>query len=71
MTKKASAMHRNANSNRVTGPRVAPKIALAVTTAIAGALLSGCAAQTAAPASISASRAEAALAAGEHYRALA
>jgi Flp pilus assembly protein TadD len=71
MTKKASAMHRNANSNRVTGPMVAPKIALAVTTAIAGALLSGCAAQTAAPASISASRAEAALAAGEHDRAVA
>ena len=59
-------MQRSANSNRVIGP----KIAWAVTTAIAGALLSGCATQTAAPASISASRAEAALAAGHHGQAI-
>ena len=60
-------MDRNANSNRVIGP----KVALAVTTAIAGALLSGCAAQSAAPASLSASRAEDALAVGNHDKAIA
>ena len=60
-------MNRSANSNRVIGPRVA----WAVTTAIAGVLLSGCATQSAAPASLSASRAEAALAAGKHQQAIA
>jgi len=59
-------MQRSANSNRVIGP----KIAWVVTTAMAGALLSGCASQSAAPASISASRAEAALAAGHHGQAI-
>ena len=58
-------MNRSANRNR------GPKVALAFTTAIAGALLSGCAAQTAAPAGLSASRAEAALAAGKHEQAIA
>ena len=56
----------SANSKRVIGP----KIALAVTTAIAGVLLSGCTTQSAAPANVSASRAEAALAAGKHGQAI-
>jgi Flp pilus assembly protein TadD len=59
-------MNRRANSNRVVGPR----IALAITTAMAGALLSGCASSSAAPANVSASRAEAALAAGKHEQAI-
>jgi Flp pilus assembly protein TadD len=59
-------MNRSANSNRVIGP----KFALAVTTAMAGALLSGCTTQAAAPAALSASRAEAALAAGKHEQAI-
>src|SRR5687768_8301967 len=59
-------MNCSANSNRVIGP----KIALAVTTAIAGALLSGCTTSSAAPANVSASRAEAALAAGKHQQAI-
>ena len=59
-------MHRSANSNRVTGPRVA----WVVTTAMAGALLTGCATQSAAPAGVSASRAEAALASGNHRQAI-
>lgn len=59
-------MNRSANSNRVIGP----KVALAVTTAMAGVLLSGCAASSAAPATVSASRAEAALAAGKHGQAI-
>lgn len=59
-------MNCSANSNRVIGP----KIALAVTTAIAGALLSGCTTSSAAPANVSASRAEAALAAGKHRQAI-
>ncbi len=59
-------MNRSANSNRVVGPR----IALVVSTAMAGALLSGCATSNAAPASVSASRAEAALAAGKHEQAI-
>jgi Flp pilus assembly protein TadD len=59
-------MNSSANSNRVIGP----KLTLAVTTAIAGALLSGCTTSSAAPASVSASRAEAALAAGKHEQAI-
>jgi Flp pilus assembly protein TadD len=59
-------MNRSANSNRVVGP----KVALAVTTAMAGVLLSGCAASSAAPATVSASRAEAAIAAGKHDQAI-
>ena len=59
-------MHRSANSNRVIGP----KVAWAVTTAMAGVLLSSCATQSAAPASVSASRAEAALADGNHDKAI-
>jgi Flp pilus assembly protein TadD len=45
-------------------------IGLAATTAIAAALLTGCATSNAAPAHLSASRAEAALAAGKHDRAI-
>jgi Flp pilus assembly protein TadD len=60
-------MNRSENSNRVIGP----KVALAVTTALAGALLSGCTTQAAAPAALSANRAEAALAAGKHDQAIA
>jgi Flp pilus assembly protein TadD len=56
-------MNRSTNSTRVIG--------LAVTTAMAGALLSGCTTQAAAPAALSASRAEAALAAGKHEQAIA
>jgi Flp pilus assembly protein TadD len=56
-------MNRSANSNRAIG--------FAVTTAMAGALLSGCTTQAAAPAALSASRAEAALAAGKHEQAIA
>src|SRR6478609_7747432 len=56
-------MNRSANSTRVIG--------LAVTTAMAGALLSGCTTQAAAPAALSASRAEAALASGKHEQAIA
>jgi Flp pilus assembly protein TadD len=59
-------MNRSAHSNRVVGP----KFALAVTTAMAGALLSGCATSSASPANVSASRAEAALAAGKHEQAI-
>lgn len=59
-------MNRSANSNRVIGPR----IALAVSTAMAGALLSGCAASSSAPGNVSASRAEAAVAAGKHEQAI-
>lgn len=59
-------MNRSANSNRV----VTPKIAFAVTTAMAGALLSGCATSNAAPASVAAGRAEAALADGKHDQAI-
>jgi Flp pilus assembly protein TadD len=55
-------MNRSANSNRMIG--------FAVTTALAGALLSGCATQSAAPAALSASRAEAALAAGKFDQAI-
>lgn len=56
-------MNRSANNGRMIG--------FAVTTAMAGALLSGCTTQAAAPASVSASRAEAALAAGKHQQAIA
>jgi Flp pilus assembly protein TadD len=56
-------MNRSANSHRMIG--------FAVTTAMAGALLSGCTTQAAAPAALSASRAEAALAAGKHEQAIA
>lgn len=56
-------MMSTANSKRV--------MALAVTTAMAGALLSGCATNTAPSAAVSASQAEAALASGKHDRAIA
>ena len=59
-------MNRSANSRQIVGP----KVTWALTTAMAGALLSGCSTNSAAPASISASRAEAALAAGKHERAI-
>jgi Flp pilus assembly protein TadD len=55
-------MYRTANSNRTIG--------LAVTTAMASALLAGCASNAAPPASISASKAEAALAVGKHESAI-
>ena len=51
-----------ANSKRVMG--------LAVTTAMAGALLSGCTTNAAPPASLSANRAESALARGENTQAI-
>jgi len=59
-------MNSSANSNRIVGP----KFALALTTAMAGALLSGCTTPSAAPGNVSASRAEAALAAGKHEQAI-
>src|SRR5262245_35023549 len=49
---------------------IRPKVTLALPTAIAGALLSGCTASSAAPANVSASRAEAARAAGKHEQAI-
>ena len=59
-------MNRTANSHRIVGPRVA----CAVTTAMAAALLTGCAAGSAEPAALSASKAEAALAAGKQSAAI-
>ena len=59
-------MNRIANSNKVLGP----KLALAVTTALTGALLAGCATSAAAPANVSASRAAEATADGKHARAI-
>ncbi|HEY6815748.1 MAG TPA: tetratricopeptide repeat protein [Croceibacterium sp.] len=59
-------MKRRANSNRMIGPR----FALAATTAMAAALLSGCTTASAPAANVSASRAEAALAAGQHSQAI-
>jgi len=56
------AMKSTANSKRV--------MALAVTSAMAGALLSGCTTNAAPPAALSASQAEQALASGKHARAV-
>lgn len=60
-------MHRTSPSPRVIGPR----IALAVTTAMAGALLTGCATTAAPRADLSASAAQAALAGGKSRQAVA
>ena len=60
-------MHRTVNGTRMIGP----KFAWAATSAMAAALLTGCATSSAAPANVSASRAEAALAAGKHKQAVA
>jgi Flp pilus assembly protein TadD len=64
MTSKGAgnAMKSTANSKRVIG--------LAVTSAMAGALLSGCTTNAAPPASLSASQAEQALASGKHEQAV-
>lgn len=59
-------MTRTASSNRTIGP----KFALAVTTAVASVMLSGCASGNAPPAAHSASRAEAALAKGKPAKAV-
>jgi Flp pilus assembly protein TadD len=56
------AMYRTANGNRLMG--------LALTTAMAGALLSGCTSAAAPRADLSAGRAEAALASGQHEAAI-
>ena len=60
-------MKSTATSKRVIGPR----LALAVTSAMAGALLSGCTTNAAPPAARSASQAEEALASGKHGPAIA
>ncbi|HYD25432.1 MAG TPA: tetratricopeptide repeat protein [Croceibacterium sp.] len=59
-------MNRIANSNRVFGPR----LVWAATTAMSAALLTGCTTNVAAPATVSASRAEAALARGKSEQAI-
>ncbi len=60
-------MNRTVNGTRMIGP----KFAWATTSAMAAALLTGCAASSAPPAHVSASRAEAALADGKHRQAIA
>ena len=57
-----AAIDRSANSTLM--------VSFALTTAMAGALLSGCTTPSAAPAGLSASRAEAALASGKHEQAI-
>ena len=59
-------MKSTANSKRMAGP----KVALAVTSALAGALLTGCTANVAPPANLSANQAEAAMAQGKHTQAV-
>ncbi len=60
-------MNRNANRNRMLGPR----LGLAVTTAMTAALLTGCTTASAPAANVSASRAEAAIAEGKSSQAVA
>ncbi len=59
-------MKSTANGKRA----ISPKLTLAVTSAMAGALLSGCTTNAAPPAALSASQAEQALADGKHARAV-
>lgn len=57
-------------SNRTKGPQFGPTFALAVTTAMAGVMLSGCAGKAAPPAAASAGQAQVALAKGQSSKAV-